>query len=112
MNDKVVLVTGASSGIGRATAEAFVARGAKVVLAARRELELATIKREIESRGGKASFAVTDVAVAKDVEHMVAHAMEKFGRLDYAVNNAALRGTSLESWTFPRKNGTESSAST
>lgn len=92
MNDKVALITGASSGIGRATAETFAARGAKVVLAARREPELATLTHEIESRGGRASFVVTDVAVAKDVERMVAHAIETFGRLDYAVNNAGIEG--------------------
>jgi NAD(P)-dependent dehydrogenase (short-subunit alcohol dehydrogenase family) len=92
MNDKVALITGASSGIGRATGEAFAARGAKVVLAARREHELATLASEIESRGGRASFVATDVAIAKDVERMVAHAIETFGRLDYAVNNAGIEG--------------------
>ncbi|MFZ2084966.1 MAG: glucose 1-dehydrogenase [Candidatus Sulfotelmatobacter sp.] len=92
MNDKVALITGASSGIGRATGEAFAARGAKVVLAARREHELATLTNEIESRGGRASFVLTDVAIAKDVERMVAHAIETFGRLDYAVNNAGIEG--------------------
>src|SRR5450755_4054915 len=92
MNDKIALITGASSGIGRATAEAFAARGAKVVLAARREHELATLTSEIESRVGRASFVVTDVAIAKDVERMVAHAIETFGRLDYAVNNAGIEG--------------------
>src|SRR6267143_669987 len=92
MNDKVALITGASSGIGRATGEAFAARGAKVVRAARREHELATLTSEIESRGGRASFVVTDVTIAKDVERMVAHAMETFGRLDYAVNNAGIEG--------------------
>jgi NAD(P)-dependent dehydrogenase (short-subunit alcohol dehydrogenase family) len=92
MNGKVALITGASSGIGRATGEAFAARGAKVVLAARREHELATLTSEIESRGGRASFVVTDVAIAKDVERMVAHAIETFGRLDYAVNNAGIEG--------------------
>jgi NAD(P)-dependent dehydrogenase (short-subunit alcohol dehydrogenase family) len=93
MHDKVALITGASSGIGRATAEAFAARGAKVVLAARREHELATLTSEIESRGGKATSIVTDVAVAKDVERMVAHAITTFGRLDYAANNAGIEGT-------------------
>src|SRR5271157_4097480 len=92
MNDKVALITGASSGIGRATGEAFAARGAEVILAARREPELATLTSEIESRGGRASFVVTDVAIAKDVERMVAHAIETFGRLDYAVNNAGIEG--------------------
>src|ERR1700720_3301184 len=92
MNDKVALITGASSGIGRATGEAFAARGAKVVLAVRREHELATLTSEIESRGGRASFVVTDVAIAKDVERMVAQAIETFGRLDYAVNKAGIEG--------------------
>jgi NAD(P)-dependent dehydrogenase (short-subunit alcohol dehydrogenase family) len=92
MNDKVALITGASSGIGRATGEAFAARGAKVVLAARREDELETLTREIESRGGRASFVVTDVAIAQDVERMVAHTINTFGRLDYAVNNAGIEG--------------------
>lgn len=73
MNGKVVLITGASSGIGRATAEVFAARGAKVVLAARREDELAALTSEIAERGGAASLVVTDVAIARDVERMVAH---------------------------------------
>lgn len=90
--DQVALITGASSGIGRATAEAFAARGTRLVLAARREEELAALVREIEERGGKASFIVTDVAVAKDVERMVAHTIETYGRLDYAVNNAGIEG--------------------
>lgn len=92
MQDKVALITGASSGIGRATADVFAERGAKVVLAARREDELATLAGEIQARGGEASFVVTDVAIAKDVERMVAHAIETFGRLDYAVNNAGIEG--------------------
>jgi len=93
VNGKVALITGASSGIGRATAELFALRGANVVLAARREPELATLTSEIESRGGNASFVVTDVAIARDVEQMVAHAIKTFGRLDYAVNNAGIIGT-------------------
>ncbi len=92
MKSKVVLITGASSGIGRATAEAFAARGAKVVLAARRKDELAALVSEIRTRGGEATFAVTDVAIAKDVERMVAHTIEAYGRLDYAVNNAVIEG--------------------
>lgn len=92
MNDKVALVTGASSGIGRATAEAFAAKGAKVVLAARREDELASLVTEIEARGGKATAVKTDVSQAKDVERMVAHAIDIFGRLDFAVNNAGIEG--------------------
>jgi len=92
MRDKVALITGASSGIGRATAELFAAKGASVVLAARREDELAAFAKKIKNQGGKASFVTTDVSVAQDVERMVTHALETFGRLDYAVNNAGIEG--------------------
>ncbi|MBI4468984.1 MAG: glucose 1-dehydrogenase [Acidobacteria bacterium] len=92
MNERVALITGASSGIGRATAEAFAAKGARVVLAARRQDELASLVTEIEAQGGKATALKTDVSIAKDVERLVAHAMEAFGRLDYAVNNAGIEG--------------------
>src|SRR6476659_9019686 len=93
MNDKVALITGASSGIGRATAEAFAANGAHVVLAARREDELASLVKEIEGRGGKAIAVKTDVSNARDVERMVAAAIDRFGGLDYAVNNAGIEGS-------------------
>jgi NAD(P)-dependent dehydrogenase (short-subunit alcohol dehydrogenase family) len=92
MNGRVALVVGASSGIGKATAEALAAKGASVVLAARREEDLASLVSEIEARGGKATAVRTDVSEAKDVERMVAHAIETFGRLDYAVNNAGIEG--------------------
>jgi NAD(P)-dependent dehydrogenase (short-subunit alcohol dehydrogenase family) len=92
MAGKVALVTGASSGIGRATAEAFSARGASVVVAARRREELDSLVAEIEARGGTATAIKTDVSAAADVERMVAHTIEVFGRLDYAVNNAGIEG--------------------
>ena len=92
MNNKVVLITGASSGIGSATARLFAEKGARVVLAARRENELAELVSEIEAGGGKASAVKTDVSKSKDVERMVAHTIEVFGRLDYAVNNAGIEG--------------------
>ncbi len=92
MSSKVALITGASSGIGRATAEAFAARGAMVSLAARREDDLAAVAAGIEARGGEATFVQTDVSVSSEVERMVAHTVETFGRLDYAVNNAGIEG--------------------
>lgn len=92
MKEKVVLVIGASSGIGKATAEAFAAKGAHVVVAARRKKELESLVTSIEEKGGKASAIRTDVAVAKSVEHMVAHTIEVYGRLDYAINNAGIEG--------------------
>ena len=90
MKEKVVLITGASSGIGRATAEAFAANGASVVVAARRKEELDTLVTSIEAKGGKASAIKTDVSIAKSVEQMVAHTIKVFGRLDYAINNAGI----------------------
>ncbi|MGH9949421.1 MAG: SDR family NAD(P)-dependent oxidoreductase [Pyrinomonadaceae bacterium] len=92
MKGKVALITGASSGIGRATAEAFAAKGAKVVLAARRQDELDSLIAEIEAAGGKATAIQTDVSRAQDVKQMVAHSINTFGRLDYAVNNAGIEG--------------------
>ena len=84
LKEKVALVTGASSGIGKATAEAFAAKGANVVVAARRKDELDSLFSSIESSGGKASAIVTNVSNAKSAEEMVAHTIEVFGRLDYA----------------------------
>jgi len=92
MSDRVALITGASSGIGRATAEQFAANGAKVVVAARRQDQLDSLVAAIESGGGIATAVQTDVAIAKDVERMVDHAIKTFGRLDYAVNNAGIEG--------------------
>jgi len=92
MRDKVALVTGATSGIGRATAEAFAARGAAVAVAGRREAELASLVAAIEGQGGRALAVRTDVSVAADVERMVSQTVDAFGRLDYAVNNAGIEG--------------------
>ena len=103
MDDKVALIMGASSGIGWATGEAFASRGAKVVLAARREKELADLAHRIEERGGQASFVVTDVAIAKDVQRAVSHAVDVFGRLDYAVNNAGYEGPLASITDFPEE---------
>jgi len=92
MDGKVALITGASSGIGRATAALFAANGAKVVVAARRQDELDSLVTEIEAQGGQATAIQTDVAVATDVQRMVDHAIKTFSRLDYAVNNAGIEG--------------------
>ena len=92
MTGKVALITGASSGIGRATAKAFAARGAMVVLAARREDLLADLAEEIRANDGEAIYMKTDVSVGGDVEKIVDHAVSTFGRLDFGVNNAGTEG--------------------
>jgi NAD(P)-dependent dehydrogenase (short-subunit alcohol dehydrogenase family) len=88
--NKVALVTGATSGIGRATAIAFAQAGAKVAVAGRREEEGAQVVREIEQTGGEALFVRTDVAREADVQTLVAETVERFGRLDFAFNNAGI----------------------
>lgn len=92
LSDKVVLITGASSGIGAAAARLFAQEGAKVVLAARREERLATLVGELRDKGGEAAYVVTDVTVAADVSRAVDFAVSTYGRLDSAFNNAGLGG--------------------
>lgn len=87
--NKVAVVTGGSSGIGKATAFAFAREGAKVVIAARRPQPALETVREIEVAGGTAVFVQTDVSKAADVEQLIARTVETYGRLDCAVNNAA-----------------------
>ncbi len=92
MRGKVALVSGASSGIGRATAELFAARGASVVLAARREDELSSIVEGIVASGGSARFIRGDVSSAADVEAMVTATVDAFGRIDICANAAGIGG--------------------
>lgn len=86
---RVALVTGASSGIGRATALAFARAGAAVVLASRGRERGEAVRREVEALGAEALFVPTDVAQPEQVEALVARTTERFGRLDCAFNNAA-----------------------
>lgn len=92
MKGKVALVTGASSGIGRATALAFARRGVNVVAANRSVEGGEETVRQIERAGGKAVFVRTDVSRAADCARMVDEAVATFGRLDYAFNNAGIEG--------------------
>jgi NAD(P)-dependent dehydrogenase (short-subunit alcohol dehydrogenase family) len=98
---KVVLVTGGTSGIGKATAMAFAHAGAKVVLSGRREKEGAQVVAEIKKLGGDAAFVRADVAKDADVKAMVKFAVDKFGRLDIAFNNAGVE------WKGPLEQATE-----
>ena len=85
---KVALVTGGSSGIGKATALAFARAGANVVIASRRVTEGEQTVHEICERGGDAIFVKTDVSKASEVEALMNQTIEFYGRLDYACNNA------------------------
>jgi NAD(P)-dependent dehydrogenase (short-subunit alcohol dehydrogenase family) len=89
---KVALITGGTSGIGRATAIAFAERGANVVVAGRREAEGADSVALIEKAGGTGLFVRTDVNDESEIEAMVAETLERFGRLDFAFNNAGVGG--------------------
>ncbi|MGJ5180213.1 SDR family oxidoreductase [Bradyrhizobium oligotrophicum] len=87
---KVVAITGASSGIGSATARLLAAHGAFVVLGARNERALAAIADEITAAGGKAEFLRTDVRLRQDLEALVALAVKCGGKLDAIINNAGI----------------------
>lgn len=88
MNGKVAIVTGGSSGIGKATAIAFAKAGAKVVVAARRTLEGENTIKQIQQAGGEGLFVKTDVTQAQEVEALVNTTIETYSRLDFAFNNA------------------------
>lgn len=88
--DKVCFVTGGGSGIGRATCEHFAAEGGKVVVVNRSEKSGNETVAAIESAGGKAIFVSTDVSVPEQVERAVRTTIEKWGRIDVLVNNAAM----------------------
>ena len=86
--DEVVVVTGASAGVGRATAREFGKRGAKVILLAKGTEGLATTKREIEAAGGRALPIPTEVSDANAVEEEARRTEEEIGPIDVRVNNA------------------------
>ena len=86
---KVALITGGNSGIGKATAFAFAKAGARVVIAARGAQRGEEVAHEIESAGGEAIFIRTDLSKADDIEALFKIAVEKYGRIDCAFNNAA-----------------------
>lgn len=86
---RVALVTGGSSGIGRATALGFAREGASVVVASRGEERGAAVVAELVALGAQAEFIRTDVSQSREVEALVARTVSRFGRLDIAVNNAA-----------------------
>jgi NADP-dependent 3-hydroxy acid dehydrogenase YdfG len=102
---KVVVITGASSGIGEASARLLADRGAAVVLGARRTDRLDRLVSEIRERGGAAAAFVTDVTRRDDVEYLVGSAVSEFGRLDVLLSNAGiskigpLRDLDIDGWS-------------
>src|SRR6195952_264209 len=90
LSQQTVVITGATSGIGLATAYQAAEAGAQVVLAARNEQILQQIAAEIESKGGKAIFVVTDVSQHEQIEHLAQTVIDQFGGFDTWVNNAGL----------------------
>ncbi len=92
--EKVVLVTGGTSGIGRATAQAFAREGAKVVITGRREKEGLAVAEAILKDGGQATFFKADAAIEADAKAAVDFTVQTYGRLDMAFNNAGIEGFS------------------
>src|SRR5258708_21950948 len=92
MSNQVVLITGALTGIGRATAVAFAKAGADVVISGRNADEGQKLAAELRTLGSKAEFVQADVRRESDVQKLIDHTMSRFGRLDAAVNNAGTEG--------------------
>ncbi|PSB10443.1 oxidoreductase [Pleurocapsa sp. CCALA 161] len=90
IKEKVVIITGASSGLGEATARRLAKNGAKLMLAARREDRLKDLVAEVEKEGGVAKYQVTDISDRSEVEQLVQATKEAYGKIDVLVNNAGL----------------------
>ena len=92
MSKQIVLITGALTGIGRATAVVFASAGASIVLSGRREKEGKNLEKELRELGAEAQFVKTDVRYESEVQSLVDKTVKRFGRLDVAVNNAGTEG--------------------
>lgn len=90
LENTVTIITGASSGIGAATALKLASKGSKIVLAARNEEKLEKLVSQIKEAGGEASYHVTDVSERSSLEDLVKFAVSKYGKVDSLVNNAGL----------------------
>ncbi len=104
MEDKVVIVTGGSSGIGRATSLLFAKNGAKVVAVGRNEKALSSLRDDANSLGGKIKFQLADICETTQVERIVNDTVENFGQIDILINaagiilNGSIENTALADW--------------
>lgn len=104
IKDKVIVITGASSGIGEATAKTLAENGAKLVLAARRLERLEKLAAEINSQEGEAIAVAADVAKRSDVQALIEKAIDHFGKIDVLINNAGImpvapmEATRIDDW--------------
>ncbi len=92
VDNKIAIVTGAGAGIGKAVAQTLAREGASVMLAGRNSASLEAVASAIQEAGGVADICVTDVSKSDQAEHLVARTVQRFGRLDCAVNNAGVDG--------------------
>ncbi len=90
IKDKVIVITGASSGIGKATATMLAKKGAKVVVGARRKENLEALVEKLTSDGHTVSYQVTDVTKRGDIENLVQYAINTYGKIDIIINNAGI----------------------
>jgi NADP-dependent 3-hydroxy acid dehydrogenase YdfG len=90
LDGQIAIVTGASSGIGSATAESLASRGASVVIAARREDELEALEASIEDTDGEALVVPTDITNDDDIDNLVETTIDEYGHIDILVNNAGV----------------------
>jgi NAD(P)-dependent dehydrogenase (short-subunit alcohol dehydrogenase family) len=95
MTGKIVVITGGSTGIGRATSIEFASRGDVVILASRNVERGVELVQEIQSLGGQATFLKTNVQESNDVEQLIARTVETYGHIDYAVNCAGVEGEGI-----------------
>ena len=104
MNDKVVIVTGASSGIGRAAALLFADKGAKVIAVGRNERELGTLRGEAQEKNGTIKISLADILETNQVDRLITEAVDSYGQVDVLVNaagiikNGSIEDTSLDDW--------------
>ena len=103
LSSKIVLITGAGRGIGRATAELFAGEGARVVLCARTKPDLAEVMNGITASGGEAIARVADIGIAREADALVRLAVKRYGRLDLLINNAGVLGPRVPILEYPHR---------